>query len=255
MFKIVVYAVLCLKCYNAIYSLINHYLAFLTGYDTLITAAQAKEMITILTQTVAVPSLVKAKNDPFETLIVTIISQNTADKNTDTAFTRLKQRFQITPKTLSEAKPAQIEECIKPAGLYKNKTYTIQTASKTICEKYNGSLHTVLALPFEEARSTLLEMPGVGPKTADVVLLFSAQKPTIPVDTHVNRVSKRLGITPKNSNYETIRSNLQNLFDETDYLIAHQLLIGHGRKFCKAKKPLCNICPINNYCKTKGETL
>jgi endonuclease-3 len=222
----------------------------------LITAAQAKEMINILTQTVAVPSLVKAKNDPFETLIVTIISQNTADKNTDTAFTRLKQHFQITPKTLAEADTAQIEECIKPAGLYKNKTHTIQTASKTIYEKYDGSLHTVLALPFEEARNTLLEMPGIGPKTADVVLLFSAQKPTIPIDTHVNRVSKRLGIAPKKgNNYETLRSNLQKLFDETDYLLAHQLLIGHGRKFCKAQKPLCNSCPINNYCKTKNEVL
>ncbi|MCL2642591.1 MAG: endonuclease III [Candidatus Bathyarchaeota archaeon] len=221
----------------------------------LVTAQTAKEMLNILRQTVAVPSLVKAKSDPFETLVVTIISQNTADKNTDTAFTRLKHCFQITPKVLAEANPAQIEECIKPAGLYKNKTCTIQTASKIIHEKYNDSLQIVLALPFEEARKILIEMPGVGPKTADVVLLFSAQKPTIPVDTHVKRVSKRLGIAPKTSNYETIRLNLQNLFNETDYLTAHQLLIGHGRKFCKAQKPLCNICPINSYCKTKAEVI
>jgi endonuclease-3 len=215
--------------------------------------AQINEMLHILKQTVAVPSLVKAKNDPFETLIITIISQNTADKNTDTAFTRLKQHFQITPKILSEAKPAQIEECIKPAGLCKNKTRTIQTASKIIHQKYNGSLQTILSLPLEEARKTLIEIPGIGPKTADVVLLFSAQKPTIPVDTHVNRVSKRLGLTPKTSNYETIRLNLQKIFNETDYLSAHQLLIGHGRKFCKAQKTLCSICPLNNYCKTKGD--
>jgi endonuclease-3 len=213
--------------------------------------AQIKEMLKILKQTVAVPNLVKDKSDPFETLIVTIISQNTADKNTNTAFTRLKHRFQITPKILAEAEPAQIEECIKPAGLYKNKTYTIQTASKTVHEKYHDSLHTVLTLPLEEARKTLTAMPGVGPKTADVVLLFSAQKPTIPVDTHINRVSKRLGLAPKTGNYETTRQSLQNIFDETDYLIAHQLLIGHGRKFCKAKKTLCNICPISSYCKTK----
>jgi len=216
---------------------------------------QVKEMLNILKQTVVVPSLVKAKSDPFETLVVTIISQNTADKNTDTAFTRLKQQFQITPKTLAEAEPTKIEECIKPAGLYKNKTYTIQTASKTIHEKYCDSLHTILTLPLEEARKTLIEMPGVGPKTADVVLLFSAQRPTIPIDTHVNRVSKRLGLAPKTGNYETVRLSLQKMFDETDYLIVHQLLIGHGRKFCKAKKPLCNICPINRYCETKGEEL
>ncbi|MDR0318681.1 MAG: endonuclease III [Nitrososphaerota archaeon] len=213
---------------------------------------QAEEMLKILKSTVAVPDLVKAKNDPFETLIITIISQNTADKNTDTAFTRLKRRFQITPKELAEADTAQVEECIKPAGLYKNKTCTIQTVSKTIQEKYNGSLNTILALPLEEARKTFTDMPGIGPKTADVVLLFSAQKPTIPIDTHVNRVSKRLGIAPKTGDYETVRLNLQKLFDENDYLSAHQLLIGHGRQFCKAQKPRCNSCPIDSYCENKG---
>jgi endonuclease-3 len=218
----------------------------------MLTTAQANEILKILKLTVAVPNLVKEKNDPFETLIITIISQNTADKNTDTAFTRLKHRFQITPKTLAEANTTQIEDCIRPAGLYKNKTCTIQTVSKTIHKKYSGSLNTILALPLEEARKTLTDMPGVGPKTADVVLLFSAQKPTIPVDTHVNRVSKRLGIAPKTGDYEAVRLNLQKLFAENDYLFAHQLLIGHGRQFCKAQKPLCNSCPINSYCENKG---
>jgi endonuclease-3 len=221
----------------------------------MLVTAQAAEMLTILRQTVAVPSLVKAKSDPFETLIVTIISQNTADKNTSTAFTRLKHCFQITPKILAKADPTQIEECIKPAGLYKNKTCTIQTVSKIIHEKYGGHLDVILALPLDKARKTLTEMPGVGPKTADVVLLFSAQKPTIPVDTHVNRVSKRLGIVPKTGNYEVVRLSLQKLFAETNYLEVHQLLIGHGRQFCKAQKPLCNNCPINNYCETKGALL
>ena len=218
----------------------------------MVTALVAEEMLNALKLAVAVPSLVKAKSDSFETLIITIISQNTADKNTDTAFTRLKQRFLISPKSLAEANTAQIEECIKPAGLYKNKTRAIQTASKTIQETYGGSLNTILALPIEEARKTLTGMPGVGPKTADVVLLFSAQKPTIPVDTHVNRVSKRLRFAPKTGDYEAVRLSLQKLFDENDYLFVHQLLIGHGRQFCKAQKPLCNICPINSYCETKG---
>jgi endonuclease-3 len=218
----------------------------------MLTTAQAEEILKILKCSVAVPNLVKTKNDPFETLIITIISQNTADKNTDIAFTRLKQCFSITPKILAEIGSAQIEECIKPAGLYKNKTRTIQTASKTIQEKYGGSLNTILTLPFEEARKTLTNMPGVGPKTADVVLLFSAQKPTIPVDTHVNRVSKRLGIAPKTGDYEVVRLSLQKLFAETDYLFVHQLLIGLGRQFCKAQKPICNACPINKYCETNG---
>jgi endonuclease-3 len=218
----------------------------------MLVTAQAENLLKLLKQTVAVPNLVKTKNDPFETFIVTIISQNTADKNTATAFSRLKQCFQITPKILAEAVSAQVEECIKPAGLYKTKTRTIQFVSKLIQEKYDGSLNTILALPFDEARKILTAMPGVGPKTADVVLLFSAQKPTIPVDTHVDRVSKRLGIAPKTGDYETVRLSLQKLFAETDYLSVHQLLIGHGRQFCKAKKPLCTNCPISHYCETKG---
>ncbi|MDR2719667.1 MAG: endonuclease III [Nitrososphaerota archaeon] len=218
----------------------------------MLVTAQAKEMLNILRQTVAVPSLVKAKSNPFETLIITIISQNTADKNTTIAYTRLKQHFQITPKNMSEANPLQIEDCIKPAGLCKSKTCTIQTASKVIHEKYGDSMDAILALPLIEARKNLTDISGVGPKTADVVLLFSAQKPTIPVDTHVNRVSKRLGIVSKTGNYEAVRSSLQKLFTETDYLDAHQLLIGHGRQFCKAQKPLCISCPIINYCETKG---
>ena len=218
----------------------------------MLVTAQAKEMLNILRQTVAVPSLVKAKSNPFETLIITIISQNTADKNTAIAYTRLKQHFQITPKNMSEANPLHIEDCIKPAGLYKSKTCTIQTASKVIHEKYGGSMDAILALPLIEARKTLTDISGVGPKTADVVLLFSAQKPTIPVDTHVNRVSKRLGIVSKTGDYEAVRLSLQKLFTETDYLDAHQLLIGHGRQFCKAQKPLCINCPIISYCETKG---
>jgi endonuclease III len=219
----------------------------------MLVSAQAKDLLLILRQTVAVPSLVKAKSDPFETLVVTIISQNTSDKNTDAAFKRLKQQFQITPKALAQADAAAIEDCIKPAGLYKGKTQAIKTASKTIQEKYGGSLNPILGLPLDEARNALTEMPGVGPKTADVVLLFSAQKPTIPVDTHVNRVSKRLGIAPKTGDYESVRLSLQQVFDAQDYLSVHQLLIGHGRQFCKAHKPLCSQCQIISYCQTKGE--
>ena len=94
--------------------------------------AQTGAILQILQDTLAVPSLVKSKSDPFETLIVTIISQNTADRNTAVAFERLSKRFEITPEALAKADPAQIEECIKVAGLYKGKTKAIQTASKIV---------------------------------------------------------------------------------------------------------------------------
>ncbi len=138
------------------------------------------------------------------------------------------------------------------AGLYQAKAKTIQTASKIILESFGGSLSPILAMPTEEARRMLMEMPGIGPKTADVVLLFSANKPTLPVDTHVNRVSKRLGLAPTNGDYEAVRKSLQSLFRPNDFLSVHLLLIAHGRKTCKARNPKCLSCPVSNYCPSNG---
>jgi endonuclease-3 len=200
----------------------------------------------------AVPKLVKPKNDPFETLIITIISQNTSDKNTERAFENLLKQFEITPQTLSKAETSKIEACLHIGGLYRSKAKTIKTISKIILEKFDGSLKPILSLPLEEARKTLTELPGIGPKTADVVLLFSANQSTIPIDTHVDRVAKRLGLAPVNGDYEAVRLSLQSLFNQKDYLDVHLLLIGHGREYCKARNPHCHECPANIYCPSKS---
>ncbi len=189
-----------------------------------------------LKNSLATPKLVKPKNDPFETLIVTIISQNTADTNTERAFENLSKQFEITPQTLSSAETSKIEACLHVGGLYKSKAKTIKNVSKIVLEKFGGSLDPILSLPLDEARKMLMELPGIGPKTADVVLLFSANQPTIPVDTHVNRVAKRLGFAPTNGDYEEVRLSLQKLFDQKDYLDVHLFLIALGRKYCKARQ-------------------
>jgi endonuclease-3 len=209
---------------------------------------RAETILQTLQHTLDMPNMVKTNHDPFETLVVTIISQNTADTNTQRAFENLSNNFEITPQTLANAPISQIEACLHVGGLYKSKAKTIQTVSKTILEKFHGSLNPILALPTEEARKTLTEMPGVGPKTADVVLLFSANQPTMPVDRHVNRVSKRLRLAPPNGGYEEVRLSLQRLFEPKDYLVVHLLLIALGRKYCKARQPLCPKCPVNAYC-------
>ena len=135
--------------------------------------------------------------------------------------------------------------------MYRNKAKTIRQVSKTIQERYDGDLKPILSLPIEEARKTLMQLAGVGPKTADVVLLFSAKQKTIPVDTHVNRVSKRLGLAPTKGNYEVVRQELQSIYDPRDYMQVHALLILHGRKYCKARAPLCKECPINMLCPSR----
>ena len=217
------------------------------------TEKPAATVLQILRQTIALPKWTKSKNDPFETLVVTIISQNTADRNTARAFENLSNSVEITPEALAKAELGQIESSIKPAGLYKSKAKTIKQAASTILAKYHGTLQPILSLPLEEARKTLMQFQGVGPKTADVVLLFSANQPTIPVDTHVNRVAKRLGFAPEKGNYETVRISLQSLFEPSNYLAVHVLLIAHGRRYCKARHPLCGECPVNMYCPTKGQ--
>jgi endonuclease-3 len=216
------------------------------------TQERAAEVLRILRRTFAMPKWTEAKRNPFETLIVTIISQNTADRNTTRAFENLSKRFEIIPEVLAKAENSQIEECLRVAGLYKNKAKTIRQVSKTILEKFHGTLAPILSLPLEEARKALTQFSGIGPKTADVVLLFSAKQPTIPVDTHVNRVAKRLDFALVNGDYETVRKNLQELYNPNDYLAVHVLLIAHGRKYCKAIRPLCEQCPVNMQCPSKG---
>jgi endonuclease-3 len=210
-----------------------------------------KKILEVLRKIFTTPKWIASSEEPFETLIVTIISQNTADRNTARAFENLSNKFKITPEVLTKAKEKDIEECLKVAGLYRNKAKTMKRVSKTILERYQGDLKSILSLPIEEARETLMQFPGVGPKTADVVLLFCAKQNTIPVDTHVNRVSKRLGLAPAKGNYEAVRRALQSIYDPKDYLPVHVLLILHGRKYCKARVPLCKECPINIFCPSR----
>jgi endonuclease III len=211
----------------------------------------AKAILQTLKNNLALPKLVKPKSDSFVTLIITIISQNTADTSTERAFENLSKQFEITPQTLAKAKTSKIEACLHVGGLYRNKTKTIKNVSKIVLQRFSGSLKPILSLPLSEARKILMEMPGIGPKTADVVLLFSANQPTIPIDTHVKRVAKRLGFALSKGDYEETRLSLQKFFDEKDYLDVHLLLIALGRKYCKAGHPHCVECPVNNYCPSR----
>jgi endonuclease-3 len=213
---------------------------------------RASAILTILKKTFALPEWTKEKRDPFRTLIVTIISQNTADRNTARAFEHLSKHFEINPQALAKAETNQIEKSLKTAGLYRNKAKIIKKISKIVLDEFQGSLNPILTLPLEDAREKLIQMPGIGPKTADVVLLFSAKQPTIPVDTHVNRVTKRLGFAPVDADYESVRRSLQSLYDPSDYMAVHVLLIAHGRRYCKARYPLCDRCPINMHCPSRG---
>ncbi len=213
--------------------------------------SRATKILHILTENFNIPQWAGLQRDAFQTLIRTVISQATASRNTARAFENLSKRFSITPQALAEAEEKEIEKAIRVAGLYRNKSKVIKALSRIVLKKLNGSLAFINSLPLEEARRTLMNLHGVGPKTADIVLLFSARRPTIPVDTHVNRVSKRLGLAPLEADYEGVRKALQSLYSPRDHLAVHLLLISLGRRYCKARNPLCKACPVNALCPSK----
>jgi len=185
---------------------------------------------------------------PFETLVQTILSQNTNDRNSEAAMTKLRKRFKINPRTLAKASIADLTQCIKQAGLYRSKAPRIKEASRIIQEEYGGRLSQFLNLPYEQAKEKLMSLPGVGPKTADILLAFVAKNPVIPVDTHIARVTKRLGIAPANANYENTRRSLEALIAPRKRVSVHLSIIEFGRKVCRASRPRCSICPVNKSC-------
>lgn len=220
------------------------------GIEEEVTRERAKEILKILKKTFAIPDISELCKDPFKVLIRTIISQSTAEANTIRAFERLLAKVQpFTPAKLANADVKEIEDALRVAGLYRNKAKVIKKVSSIILEEFNGSLDFIYSLPLNEAREKLLKMPGVGPKTADILLLFCARRPVLPVDTHVNRVSKRLGLVPEDEKrYDAIRSRLERLYSPEDYFAIHMLFIALGRTFCKALKPLCSKCALTELC-------
>jgi endonuclease-3 len=196
----------------------------------------------------AFPVKVWKAGGAFETLVQTILSQNTNDRNSGAAMVKLRKRYKINPETLAEARVKDLIPCIKQAGLYRSKAPRIKETSRIIQERYGGRLTPVLNRPYEQAKEELMTLPGVGPKTADILLAFVAKNPVIPVDTHIARVTKRLGIAPSNANYEKVRTSLEALIPPRKRVRLHLSIIEFGREVCRAPKPRCTICPVNKLC-------
>jgi len=211
---------------------------------------RANRILEVLKENYSLPEWASSKREPFQTLIRTVLSQATNDRNRDKAYKNLSEKYEINPKALATADVKEIEKAIRVGGLYRNKSRKIKELSKVVLERFNGSLDFVYSQPLEKARSMLMTIPGVGPKTADVVLLFSAKRPTVPIDTHVHRVSRRLGLAPIKSDYEEIRNALESLYSPRDYLAIHLLLISLGRTYCRARNPMHKPCPVSFFCPT-----
>jgi endonuclease-3 len=186
--------------------------------------------------------------DPLSELMSTILSQNTNDVNRDVAFDRLRLRFP-TWEQVRDAGVEAVIEAIRPAGLANQKGPRIQGALRFITQEQGELTLDFLAdWPVVEAKAWLTSIKGVGPKTAAIILLFSLGRPAFPVDTHVHRVTKRLGLIGPRTSREKAHVDLERLVDPADYYAFHLNLIRHGRQVCGSRKPRCQECILNDLC-------
>jgi len=184
----------------------------------------------------------------IDELVSTILSQNTNDTNRDRAFNALRAKFP-TWEAVRDAKTEDVIDAIRSAGLANQKGPRIQQALRSITEE-RGSLNLefLADLPVEEARAWLTKFNGVGPKTAAIILCFSLNKPAFPVDTHIYRVTGRIGLRPEKMTVEQAHRHLEALFPPDTYYAAHLNIIRLGREICHARKPNCPQCPILKLC-------
>ena len=186
--------------------------------------------------------------DATAELVLTLLSQNTSDTNSGKAFSRLLQRFPDW-QAIVDAPLDEVESAIRPGGLAPTKAPRLQAMLTEIKQRTgNFDLSFLAETPDEEARQWLRTLPAVGPKTAACVLLFGLGKPGLPVDTHVFRVSTRLGIVPERLGPEKAQTYLEALVPPAEHFGFHILLIRHGRHLCTARAPACPSCPLLSGC-------
>ena len=185
---------------------------------------------------------------PVAELVSTILSQNTNDTNRDRAFDSLREKYP-TWAEVRDAPQEEIIDAIKVAGLANQKGPRIKNALQEITEQEGKiSLAFLENMTVEDAKSWLTDLKGVGPKTAAIVLLFALKMPAFPVDTHVHRVSGRVGLRPEKMNASKSHQHLETLFTEDQFYSAHLNIIRHGREICGARDPQCEICSLNDIC-------
>jgi len=187
-------------------------------------------------------------HDPLAELIQTILSQNTSDKNSRPAFKALQDTFGSWEAIIT-AEIDEIADSIKGGGLGQIKAKRIQTALLEIKKRRSKiDLSFLSDMQVKEAREWLKQLPGVGNKTANCVLLFALGKPALPVDTHIFRLSKRLGLIPQQASLDEAHELLENIVPVDDIYEFHVSMIEHGRQVCKALHPHCSECIIKSYC-------
>jgi endonuclease III len=210
---------------------------------------KVERIYTLLTQTYGVPEY-RPDGDALGGLIATVLSQHTSDVNSERAYEQLVRTFP-TWEAVRDAPVEDVADAIRTGGLARIKAERIQSILRDLTARLGGrrlTLEGLDALPLDEAQSYLRTLPGVGPKTAACVLLFNVGQPAFPVDTHVWRVTKRLGLIGPKVSADAAHEVLMRLIPPEWRYTLHVDLIQHGRQKCHAQKPECSTCPLRSEC-------
>jgi len=211
------------------------------------TERKAKEVKSLLTRSYGLKKR-SGDEDPVDTLVETILSQNTTDVNSGRAFSALKHRYPDWEEMI-DVPPETVAAIIRSGGLAEIKAKRIIGALRRLKSEHGKiTLDFIVGMTPEEAEAWLASIDGVGPKTAAIVLLFSFGMPAFPVDTHVFRVSKRLGLVDDRSSREGAQKELSRLVHPSAYYSMHLNLIEHGRRTCRPRTPLCKDCILSELC-------
>ncbi len=187
-------------------------------------------------------------------LVCTILSQNTNDINRDKAFSALMERYPDW-EAVRDADPAELQYVIRIAGLANQKGPNIQAALRDITqERGEIDLDWLKGKTLEEARNWLVRLRGVGPKTAAIVMVFALGMAAFPVDTHIYRVTGRIGLRPAELDITKTHAYMEQIANPQDFGSLHLNLIDLGREICQARKPKCPICPVNDICQFQNKT-
>ena len=195
------------------------------------------------------PTWAGPRLDAVSELVLTILSQNTADVNSFRAFTALRARYASWDEVLAAPRD-ELEDVIRPGGLAPTKSGRIQQVLAEVHAATDGTwdLSFLGTQPLGEARDWLVSLPGIGRKTASIILLFGFGRPAVPVDTHVHRVATRIGMLPPRTPLDRAHDLLEEVLHPEEMYPFHVELIRHGRDTCRAPRPICGLCPLTDAC-------
>jgi len=199
---------------------------------------EIKEALEILSETYPDAKCELNHTSPFELLVATILSAQSTDKRVNIVTEELFKKYS-TPEEFLTLSVEELGELIKTIGFFRSKSKNILNTCRILINEYNSKV--------PETRDELIKLPGVGRKTANVVISNAFNKQAIAVDTHVFRVSNRIGIANSDDVFDTEKDLMKNI-DENIWSFAHHLLIFHGGRICKARRPLCEECPVSKLC-------